>query len=198
MNKVNDDFFANAPENYEVPKSESKYMNFKEQGAHKFRILLRPVFGFEGWKIIDGKNKPFRFSMSEKPKDTSEFKHGEINHFWAMPVWNFKTKRVEVLQFTTKSIQQAIEGFARNEDWGSPLGYNITVNREGSTKEDTKYSTQPSPHSELTDEMSAAWAEVEKEGFSINELFHDGDPFKPEVREEVVEEEVEDTEEPAN
>ncbi len=174
-----DDFFSNAPENYEVPKSEARYMKFKGVGAHKFRILEKPVFGFEGWKIIEGKDKPVYFKMTERPEDTSAFKHGELNHFWAMPVWNFKTARVEVLSFTTKSVQQSIEGYARNEEWGSPLNYNLTVNREGTTKEDTKYSTIASPHSPLTAEIIEAWNAVKAEGFNINELYNGGDPFKP-------------------
>lgn len=179
MSTETSDFFANAPENYEVPKSESRYMKFKEPGKHKFRILEKPIFGYEGWKTIEGKDKPYRFKMSDKPTDLSQFKRGELNHFWAMPVWNFKTERVEILSFTTKSIQSTIESYARNEEWGSPLGYNITVTREGTGKEDTKYSTIASPHSPLTEEIELAWADVKKEGFDITQLYKDNDPFKP-------------------
>jgi hypothetical protein len=179
MTQTNDDFFGNAPANYEVPKSESRYMKFKEVGAHKFRILEKPIFGFEGWKTVDGKDIPLRFRMNEKPADTSAFKHGELNHFWAMPVWNYKTGRVEVLSFISKTIQGAIESYARNEEWGSPLNYNITVTRTGTTKDDTKYTTIASPHSDVTPEIAKAWAEIKDFGFNINELFVDGDPFKP-------------------
>lgn len=174
-----DDFFGNAPANYEVPKSEGRYMKFKAPGKYKFRILEKPIFGYEGWKVIDGKDVPQRFKMDEKPADTSAFKNGQLNHFWAMPVWNFNTGHVEILSFTQKGIQADVEGYARNEDWGSPLTYNLTVTREGTTRDDTKYSTQPSPHSELPAEALEAWAKVKAEGFNIAELYTDGDPFKP-------------------
>ena len=183
MSTGTSDFFANAPENYEVPKSESRYMKFKDVGNHKFRILEKPIFGYEGWKTVEGKEKPYRFKMNEKPTDVSAFKRGELNHFWAMPVWNFKTQRVEVLSFNTKSIQSSIESLARNEDWGSPLGYNITVTREGTGKEDTKYSTIASPHSPLSEEIEREWADVKAAGFDITELYKDNDPFKPAAKE---------------
>jgi hypothetical protein len=178
MNAVNDDFFGNAPQNYEVPKSDSKYMSFKTPGKYTFRILQAPIFGWEGWKVIDGKNVPVRFPMDEKPSDTSSFKEGRINHFWAMPVFNFNTGKVEVLEITQKTVQEAIEAYARSE-WGSPLGYNLTVTREGTGRDDTKYTTMNGPKSELSEEAKAAWAEVQKEGFNIKELFEDGDPFEP-------------------
>lgn len=195
MTNSNDDFFANAPQDYEVPKGDTKYLKFKEPGQYKFRILEKPVFGWEGWKIIDGKDTPFRFALADKPKDTTNFKNGELNHFWAMAVYSFNDERVMILSFTTKSIQQAIERYARDEEWGSPLGYNITVTREGTKKNDTKYNTIASPHSELDEEAKKAWDEVKFDGFDINELFHDADPFAPQKREEARVEEV-DNEEP--
>ena len=60
---TSNDFFANAPANYEVPKSEGKYMKFKTPGKYKIRILEKPIFGFEGWKVVDGKDIPMRFKM---------------------------------------------------------------------------------------------------------------------------------------
>ncbi|MGX7894418.1 hypothetical protein [Tsuneonella sp. HG222] len=176
---MNHDFFANAGDDYEVPKSDAPYLKFKEPGTYKFRLLDKPIFGWEGWVIADGKDKPIRFDFNEKPTDVSRFKRGELNHFWAMPVWNFHTNRVEVLSLTTKSIQTAIEGYARNEDWGSPLSYNLTVTREGTTKENTKYTTMPSPHSELQDDIKAAWNQVKAEGFDITAILRDEDPFNP-------------------
>lgn len=175
---MENDFFGNAPTNYEVPKSDSKYMSFKTPGTYKFRILQAPIFGFAGWKVIDGKNTPFRFPMDQKPSDTSTFKEGKLNHFWAMPVYNFNTGKVEVLEVTQKSIQEAIETYARSE-WGTPLKYNLIVTREGTGRDDTKYTTMNAPISELSEEAKQAWAEVQAAGFNINELFKDRDPFEP-------------------
>jgi hypothetical protein len=174
-----DNFFANAPENYEVPKGEGRYMKF-EAGANKFRILEKPIFGWEAWQPgQDGKDKPVRFRMNEKPNDLRSFRNQRLNHFWAMPVWNFKTKRVEILGVTQKTILSAIENLARNEDWGSPLGYSITVTKEGSTKEDTKYHIAPSPHQPIPPEVKNEWAVLQDEGFDLNAMYAGGDPFNP-------------------
>jgi len=178
MTQATDDFFGNAPSDYEVPKSDGQYMNFKNPGKYKFRILQKPIFGYEGWKVVEGKNKPYRFTMSDKPTDTSSFKDGKLNHFWAMPVFNFNSGHVEVLSIPQKSIQEAIEAYARDADWGSPLGYNLTVTREGSGM-DTKYTTLNSPHSELPDEGKAAWEKTQAAGFDITELYRGGNPFEP-------------------
>jgi len=178
MTQATDDFFGNAPSDYEVPKSDSQYMSFKTPGTYKFRILQAPIFGYTGWKIIDGKNTPFRFPMDQKPKDTSAFKEGKLTHFWAMPVFNLNTGKVEVLEVTQKSIQESIEVYARSE-WGSPLGYNLIVTREGTGRDDTKYTTMNTPISELSDEGKAAWEKTQAAGFDITELYRDGNPFEP-------------------
>lgn len=181
MTTPTNDFFSNAPDNYEVPKGESQYMKF-EQGDNKFRILEKPIFGWEAWTIPDAENpsgKPVRFPMDQKPRDLRLYKNQRANHFWAMPVWNFRTSRVEVLQVTQKTIQQAVENLARSEDWGSPLHYSITVNKEGTTKEDTKYHVAPSPHKEVPEEVKNAWEKVKANGFDLTELYRGGDPFQP-------------------
>lgn len=128
--------------------------------------------------MVDGKNTPFRFPMNEKPTDVSSFKEGKVNHFWAMPVYNFNTNRVEVLEVTQKTVQEAIETYARSE-WGSPLKYNLTVTREGTGRDDTKYTTINGPQSELPPEAQQAWADVQAAGFNILELFKGGEPFEP-------------------
>jgi hypothetical protein len=196
MNKDNDDFFGNAPKNYEVPKSDSRFMSFKAVGTHKFRILERPIFGWEGWKTIDGKKVVLRFKMQDRPVDVSDFNDKKVTHFWAMPVWNYNNQRVEVLTIDKASIQETIETYARDEEWGSPLGYNISVTREGTTRENTKYTTIMTPPSLVKPEILLAWDETRNGGFDINELYRDGNPFKPGapmVEEIVIVPEVEET-----
>jgi len=163
------------PEDYEVPVGESNYMKWIE-GDNKFRILQKPIFGWEGWKD----KVPHRFPMDEMPTDLVQYKDSQVNHFWAMPVWNFTTERVEVLEITQKGIQGAIAGYANNEDWGSPLAYNITVNRKGTTMSDTEYSVTPSPKTDVPLEARAAFDEMTD--FEITRLFNGGDPFSSEKK----------------
>ena len=163
------------PSDYAVPPSENKYVKYV-QGDNKFRIMDKPIFGWEAWKVEEGKDKPVRFEMDNKPIDLREFKEQKISHFWAMPVWNFQTKGIQVLQITQKGIQEALESLARNEDWGSPLTYNITINKKGE-KLKTEYQVHPSPHTEAPLDAQEAYAEAVKNGFDITRLFTNDDPF---------------------
>lgn len=177
------------PDDYKVPAGESKYMRF-EQGANKFRILQKPIFGWEAWSMPDSENpngKPIRFRMEEKPVDLREYKNQRISHFWAMPVWNFQTGQIEVLELTQKSILRAIEALARNEDWGSPLEYNITVSREGENM-DTKYQVTPSPKNEMPEEATTAFADLKD--FNIERMFEGGDPFSVDQETKISKEDI--------
>lgn len=172
--ETNNDFL---PADYSVPASENKYMKLVK-GDNKFRILEKPIFGWEAWtEDAEGKH-PVRFKMDAKPVDLRQYKDQKVSHFWAMPVWDFNSEAILVLQITQKTIQQALEGFARNEDWGSPLGYNITVNRKGDTQLTTEYTVTPSPHSDVPMDAEDQFASLKAGGFDISRLYTGGDPFK--------------------
>ncbi|MDQ0316390.1 hypothetical protein [Amorphus orientalis] len=150
-----------------------------EQGDNKFRIMDKPAFGWLAWTIDEeGHNKPLRFQMNEKPTDLREFREQKLSHVWMLPVWNFQTKSIQILEVTQKSLQKALEALARNEDWGSPLRYNITIRRQGE-KLDTEYFVNPSPHSDAPAEAREAWSQTVKNGFDITRLFKGEDPFAP-------------------
>lgn len=183
-----ENFFDNAGENYEVPATPGKYVKF-EDGDNKVRILEKPIFGWEGWVVEDGKDKPVRFKFNEKPTDLRKFKNQKLSHFWAMPVYNFALENVQVWEITQKTIQQAIEGLARNEDWGSPLEYNLTINKKGRDLE-TKYVVTPSPKNELKGEALTLWKQTKDAGFDINRLFEGNDPFESDEETELTEEDI--------
>lgn len=157
---------------YEVPKPPSQYMKF-EQGANKFRILMSPIVGYSAWTKDD---KHIR-TKTEKEIPLDKIKEDrKVKHFWAMPVWNYNEKRVQILELEQVGIQKKIKGLANNDDWGSPLGYDITVTREGE-KLKTDYEVQPSPKSDPSLEISEAWAEVKNKGFDITKLYTGENPF---------------------
>ena len=53
------------PQDYEIPQDVGNYMKF-EDGENKFRILDKPIIGWEGWKThSDGSHKPVRKRMIE-------------------------------------------------------------------------------------------------------------------------------------
>ena len=160
------------PENYEVP-SESRYMRF-EQGSNKFRILSKPIMGYEFWNEgKDGNRVPLRFKMDEQipVEKLDEPENGK--HFWAMVVWNFKHERVQILEITQKGILRTLRGLAQDPEWGSPLKYNITVNRKGESLQ-TQYDTVPNPPS---DAPEVALEQLKQMNINLEALFSGDDPF---------------------
>lgn len=165
QNQTQNDFL---PEAYEIPKGESNYMKF-DKGENKFRILSKPIIGWEDWKD----KKPLRFFMSEKPEKAIN-PNQPIKHFWAMIVWNYTLNKIQILEITQKTIQGAIEQFAKDEDWGSPYGYDIKVIKTGDGM-DTEYSVTPSPHKPVTDEMTTAYS---AKPCYLQALYQGLDPFE--------------------
>lgn len=174
------------PKDYEVPNT-SPYMRF-EEGKNRFRILKgfgtdpdSGIMGTEYWVTVDGKRRPRRLKMGvatpvgdiEINPTTGEMERPK--HFWALPVYNYASKSVQILEITQKGIMRTIEGLSDDSEWGSPVGYDLTVNRsEDSGK--TSYTVVPSPKKEIEP--------VIKEGFvnqklNIKALFDGGDPFTP-------------------
>ena len=135
-----------APEGYEVPKGASDYMKF-EKGENKFRILSKPIFGWEGWR----EKKPIRFPMNAKPDATIKFDN-EIKHFIAMIVWNYSVSKIQILEITQKSVQEPIINLSKDPDWGSPFEYDIKVSKKGDGM-DTEYSVSPVPHRKIENEI---------------------------------------------
>jgi hypothetical protein len=173
---------------YNPDVSENLYMKW-EQGANKFRILQKPIIGYEWWVHEDGSvvvkgekpvkgNKPVRVPKKKEHPLFRELTVDEFENrkeFWAMPVWNYKKKRVEVLSINQNGIIRTLTFLARDPEWGSPLQYDITVTRTGEGME-TEYETVPAPPKPLTEEQKDAWAKAK---IDTEVLFEGGDPFAP-------------------
>jgi len=153
------------PEGYEIPQENSQYMKFIN-GQNKFRILESPVLGFV---YFNTNNKPVRSrTMPVSPKDLGLNKYtGETNrveHFWGLKVYNFLTKRIELLEVKQKTIQSQILSFANDPDWGNPKDFNITIDKKGDYKkgEKVEYLVKFSPKgNEITAEMQKAINEID-------------------------------------
>lgn len=169
------------PPNYEIPET-SNFMTLKD-GDNEFLILDSASLGFEYWTVD---NKPVR--LAEKPKrqpdniryekdDEGNLKPEKVKHFWAFPVWNVRSRSVQVLQITQKGIMGDLQTLARNEKWGDPImSYTITITRSGSGRE-TEYTVIPNPKVEVPQELRDEWERVKADGFDLNRLFTGGDPF---------------------
>src|SRR3990167_9896089 len=144
------------PDEYEVPAGEDRYMKF-EMGENKFRILASPILGWEYWNADEkGGRKPLRFRMDEEIDVSTLDEPDKAKHFWAMPVWNYKQEKVQILEITQKGIQRTLRALAKDKEWGSPLEYNISVVRTGESLQ-TVYETMPSPHKPLDEKIKKAY-----------------------------------------
>lgn len=155
------------PDAYEIPKTEGNYLKLKK-GTNTFRILSSAITGFEYW---NRENKPVRSAepWDERPEDMKD--GGQVKHFWAFVVYNHGAKKVQIMEITQKTIQEAIEALASNKKWGSPDKYDIVVEAKGDGLE-REYAVLPEPHSE------APAADIR--GINLNALFYGKDPFDPE------------------
>lgn len=147
------------PKDYSIPSATS-FMKL-EQGDNKFRALSSVTTGYLYWTAD---NKPVRSKLF--PKETRNIQLDDkgnpkpINHFWAFIVWDYKTKKVSLLEITQKTVMRSIEGLLEDEDWGNPLTYDINIKKEGSGLA-TKYSVVPANKKPITKEIEELLAESE-------------------------------------
>jgi len=136
------------PTGYEAPKSISFYTKFEDGDKVKLRILpswledRNCITGFEYFEEMDdGKKRPIR--------STTTMKHLDEKHFWAFKVYNHNIGLVQLCTIKQKWIMKSMSDLFANEDYGDPLGYDITISRTGKGM-DTIYGLVPSPPKPLT------------------------------------------------
>lgn len=163
------------------PNSSSQFAKFQE-GINKFRVLSDVVFGWEGWKD----NKPFRHEGMEckiKPEQVDKNQSGNpnINFFWALVVWNYKEKKIQVLNITQKTIMGVLYELEQKEEFGDIKGYDIeiTKSKEG---DKTKYLTVGMPPKTLAGEIKELY---EKTDVKLDALFKGEYPFPVEEIDEL-------------
>lgn len=155
------------PEQYDVPKSSTGYMKLLK-GENRFRILSKPIIGWEDW---DDK-KPVRFRIDEKPSKSID-PQKKIKHFWAFVVWDYAESKVKILEITQSTIQAAIQSLSKDADWGSPFGYDIKIIRTGDGME-TEYTINPVPHKPVSQEAKDSFLATP---INLEALFAGEDPF---------------------
>jgi hypothetical protein len=168
------------PVDYKIPEGGKPYTKL-EQGDTRIRILSSPILGTEYWiDSIDEEGKPkrqpVRLRMNEKVDIANVPEPDKMKHFWAMVVWNYNTKRLEILELTQKSIMRYIEAHAKNPAWGDPKGtngYDFVINRTGEGF-DTEYVVSANPKTKLDKEIVEQY---ESSDIYLEALFDNGDPF---------------------
>jgi len=148
-----------------LPKDEKEpitknYLNpsdVDEKGI-TFRVLSNSITGQEYWKTIvneqgESTRKPVRIGATESVSiaELEENRWGKLDipkYFWAFVVWNVDAKKVQIMNITQKSIRRQIKALLKNEKWGDPHGYDLTLTKTGEGR-DTEYTIQPNPKEEI-------------------------------------------------
>ena len=165
------------PTKYEVPQKSGSYMRLQE-GENRIRILCSPIIGWETWDTTpEGGRKPRRTPM-DKPFDISQVSDPEnVKHFWAMAVWNYAEEKVQILEITQKGIQKTIRALAKDEDWGSPVNFDLVITREGKDL-NTTYQVQPKPAKKIDTGITRLYEDMH---INLQALFTGDDPFSESV-----------------
>jgi hypothetical protein len=165
------------PKGTEIPKGSSQFAKLQD-GKNRFRFLSEVVLGWEMWKG----NKPYRQEGSEckfKPDDADLNKNGKpaLNYFWAMVVWNYNDKKIQVLELTQKTIMSPLYDLEQNPDWGDLRNYDIEINKK-KEGDKTTYNVLGIPPKALSEEITKLYAESD---VNLKKLFEGKYPMNEEI-----------------
>ena len=172
------------PENYELPKSESRYYDLGE-GENRFRILSEAVTGWLYWvdeqgnvlsQPVKGCQPIYVRDLGEIPKSAQANPNLSVRHFWCFVVFNRKTEQIQVCKLTQSSIMRGIEGYLRHPDWGDPIAYDFVVTKQGDGLS-TKYTVMVGPKQPLDEGIMAFYRELK---IDLTRLFNGEDLFRDE------------------
>jgi len=155
----------------EIPAGSGNYMKLNKP-EQTFRILDDPIMGTIGWLNKKPTRKPIGEAMSVTEVDDPS----EIKYFWAMPVYNYDEKQIQILEVTQKTILKAIQSYAKDEDYGDPKGYDIKVIGTGEGLE-RRYQVTPKPPKKIDEAITQLYKDM---NIKLDALFDGGDPFKGE------------------
>ncbi len=165
------------PKDTKIPTSSGQFAKMKD-GSNRFRVLSDVILGWEGWKD----KKPFRHEGQVcriKPEQVDLNQNGQpnINYFWAMVVWNYSEKRVQVLSLTQKTVMSALYSLEQNEDWGDLKGYDIEITKSKNADK-TSYTVLGIPPKPLSEEIAKEYAETKVD---LRKLFEGEYPIEEET-----------------
>ena len=161
-------------------------------GSVRFALLTdEPLEFYESWGTANGASKPFRFDFEPTYEDVvaemGEFEPREgrggpgtadVKFAIAVPVYNYESGKVQVLQITQKSVLKELDQVSQMEDYENLLECDFTGSKKGSGLL-TEYTLRPVPRKKGSQEhIDAAWLEAKSDGFDISRLLTGANPFK--------------------
>lgn len=158
------------PEGYNSLTSKKAYWKPSEmkEGENKLRIVQRPIAGWIDWKD----KKPYRYRPEDKPLNSFD-PEKPMKAFWNCYVWDYTRQALFILEISQQSIINSLVTFAKDEDWGDFMQYDIKIVKEGTGKE-TKYEVMPLPHKPLP---AGAVLALEQRPVNLEALYEGKDPW---------------------
>ena len=97
----------------------------------------------------------------------------------SVPVYNYSTSSVQVLEWYQATITQALDEISQMEDYKDCMTeIDLVIKRTGQGKE-TRYSVNAVPRKKgATASIELAWKEAQEKGFDLTRLLDGGDVFK--------------------
>lgn len=181
------------------PKTGGAYLNPGSLGdgesARFSPVGTKSLDFFEIWGInSEGKPKCLRFA--DEPTTTEleqraqsegirlEDKYGKptkVKMALALFVWNYGANCIQLFQASQVGILETLASLFSDEDVANdPGAWDFELTRSG-TGMDTRYAIVLKPGKRkgtVKAEVDAAWEEAEKEGYNLEALLVNGDPFK--------------------
>lgn len=163
-------------------------------GSVRFALLTdQPLEFFECWgETAEGSVKPFRFTEDPSPDDI-EAEMGpdysrrmnregtapeKVKFALAVPVYNYETSSVQIMQLSQKSLQNELDDISQMEDYADLLSWDFVMGKEGNGLE-TRYSLRPVPRKKGSqDTIEYAWSDSVSGGFDISRILTGENPFK--------------------
>ena len=172
------------------------YLNpSKIQSGGNVRFALlddQPLEFFECWGESSEGIKPFRFAEDPSPEDIEEemgadFKRRlnregtapeKVKFAIAVPVYNYDTSSVQILQLTQKSLINELDSISQMEDYADLVAWDFVLGKDGVGLE-TRYSLRTAPRKKgAQEDIETAWTESRDSGFDISRLLTGDNPFK--------------------
>ena len=165
------------PKDYSTPKTAGRYFRIQDGESIKLRVLTSPVMFWEWWSED---NKPIRVKYDGSFVKTPDGVRADSKYrfVWAMVVWNYDKKMTEIWSVGQAGIRKSLEDWAKDEDIGNPITYDIKLARTGAWME-TTYTVTALQKPENTKEIAK---EILKNANSINleALITNDNPFEHE------------------
>lgn len=156
-----------------IPTSGSGYFKI-ETGMNRVRFLSEMEEAWEQWIYEDdGTAKPLTFNPADtrkaKPKYTKVAGRDdkgppEAKKVWAIPLYNYATKGVELFILSKQSIMRELEHRDEDEDYGDLLSYDIKIEKSGAgmkTEYHVSYGKEEAASEEVVAARDAAFIDFE-------------------------------------